>query len=137
GSFMRREGRPGTQATLNARLVDRQIRPLFNKQLRNEIQVIATVLSADQINDPGPLAAIGAAAALSISDVPWNGPVGCCTVGYVAGQYVANPSMQLLHEGGSELELTVAASKDAVLMVEAAGKELAEDVQDGAGELAQ
>jgi polyribonucleotide nucleotidyltransferase len=137
GSFMRREGRPGTQATLNARLVDRQIRPLFNKQLRNEIQVIATVLSADQINDPGPLAAIGASAALSISDVPWNGPVGCCTVGYIDGAYVANPSMQVLHDGGSELELTVAASKDAVLMVEAAANELPEDVMVGAIEFAQ
>jgi len=137
GSFMRREGRPGTQATLNARLIDRQIRPLFNKQLRNEIQVIATVLSADQVNDPGPLAAIGASAALSISDVPWNGPVGCCTVGYVDGAYVANPSMQVLHEGGSELELTVAASADAVLMVEAAANELPEDVMVGAIEFAQ
>src|SRR5690606_25837779 len=137
GSFMRRDRRPGTQATLDARHVHMQIRALFNKQLRHEIQVIATVLSAHQFNDPGPLAAIGAAAALSISDVPWNGPVGCCTVGYVAGQYVANPSMQVLHEGGSEMELTDAASKEAELMVEAAGKELAEDVQDGAGELAQ
>ena len=137
GSFMRREGRPATQATLNARQIDRQIRPLFNKQLRNEIQVIATVLSADQVNDPGPLAAIGASAALSISDVPWNGPVACCTVGYVAGAYVANPSMQVLHDGGSELELTVAASKDAVLMVEAAANELPEDVMVGAIEFAQ
>ncbi|HLU82230.1 MAG TPA: polyribonucleotide nucleotidyltransferase [Trueperaceae bacterium] len=137
GSFMRREGRPATQATLNARQIDRQIRPLFNKQLRNEIQVIATVLSADQVNDPGPLAAIGASAALSISDVPWNGPVGCCTVGYVDGAYVANPSMQVLHDGGSALELTVAASKDAVLMVEAAANELAEDVMVGAIEFAQ
>jgi len=137
GSFMRREGRPATQATLNARQIDRQIRPLFNKQLRNEIQVIATVLSADQVNDPGPLAAIGASAALSISDVPWNGPVGCCTVGYVDGAYVANPGMPVLHNGGSELELTVAASQDAVLMVEAAANELAEDVMVGAIEFAQ
>ena len=137
GSFMRREGRPGTQATLNARLIDRQIRPLFPKQLRNEIQVLVTVLSADQENDAAPLAAIGASAALSISDVPWNGPVACCTVGYQNGEYVANPSMKVLHEGESQLELTVAASDQAVLMVEAAAKELPEDVMVGAIEFAQ
>src|SRR5690606_13692250 len=95
------------------------------------------MLAADQVNDPGLLAAIGASAALSISDVPWNGPVGCCTVGFVDGAYVANPSMQVLHEGGSELELTVAASRDAVLMVEAAANELSEDVMVGAIEFAQ
>ncbi len=137
GSFMRREGRPGTQATLNARLIDRQIRPLFPKQLRNEIQVIATVLSADQENDPAPLAAIGASAALAISDVPWNGPTACCGVGHVDGQYVVNPSMKVLHEGGSQLELTVAATADAVLMVEAAADQLPEDVMVGAIEFAQ
>ena len=137
GSFMRREGRPGTQATLNARLIDRQIRPLFPKQLRNEIQVLVTVLSADQENDPAPLAAIGASAALHISDVPWNGPVACCSVGYQNGAYVANPSLQVLHEGESELELTVAASENAVLMVEAAAKQLPEDTMVGAIEFAQ
>jgi len=137
GSFMRREGRPGTQATLNARLIDRQIRPLFPKQLRNEIQVIATVLSADQVNDPAPLAAIGASAALAISDIPWAGPTACCVVGYHDGQYVLNPSMRDLHDGLSQLELTVAASADAVLMVEAAADELPEDVMVGAIEFAQ
>lgn len=137
GSFMRREGRPGVQGTLNARIVDRQIRPLFPKGLRNEVQVIVTVLSADQVNDPAPLAAIGASAALSISDIPWDGPTACCSVGFVNGEYVANPSMQLLFEGGSQLELTVAASKDAVLMVEAAADELPEDVMVGAIEFAQ
>ncbi len=137
GSFMRREGRPGIQGTLNARIVDRQIRPLFPKGLRNEVQVIVTVLSADQVNDPAPLAAIGASAALAISDIPWNGPTACCTVGYADGEYIPNPSMRLLHEGGSKLELTVAASKDAVLMVEAAANELSEDVMVGAIEFAQ
>src|SRR5690606_24004608 len=137
GSFLRREGRPGLQATLNARLIDRQIRPLFPKQLRNETQVIVTVLSADQVNDPAPLAAIGASAALAISDVPWNGPTACTTVGYVDGAYVANPSLRLLKDGGSQLELPVAASKDAVLMVEAAAGELPEDVMVGAIEFAQ
>ncbi len=137
GSFMRREGRPGIQGTLNARIVDRQIRPLFPKGLRNEVQVIVTVLSADQVNDPAPLAAIGASAALSISDVPWNGPTACCTVGFDGTDYLANPSMRRLHDGGSQLELTVAASKDAVLMVEAAADELQEDVMVGAIEFAQ
>ena len=137
GSFMRREGRPGLQATLNARIVDRQIRPLFPKGLRNEIQVIVTVLSADQVVDPAPLAAIGASAALSISDVPWDGPTACCTVGYVGGEYVANPSMESLSDGTSQLELTVAASQDAVLMVEAAANELPEEVMVGAIEFAQ
>ncbi|MEJ2287305.1 MAG: polyribonucleotide nucleotidyltransferase [Deinococcales bacterium] len=136
GSFLRREGRPGQQATLNARITDRQIRPLFPKQLRNEVQVICTVLSADQESDPGPLAAIGASAALSISDVPWNGPTACCIVGYKDGQYVINPSLQDLQDGASQLELTVAASKDAVMMVEAAASELPEDVMVGAIEAA-
>jgi polyribonucleotide nucleotidyltransferase len=136
GSFLRREGRPGQQATLNARITDRQIRPLFPKQLRNEVQVICTVLSADQQADPGPLAAIGASAALSISDVPWNGPTACCTVGYKDGEYVINPSLHDLQDGSSQLELTVAASKDAVMMVEAAASELSEDVMVGAIEAA-
>ena len=92
GSFMKREGRPGTQAILNARITDRQIRPLFPKTLRNEVQVIVTVLSADQVSDPGPLAAIGASAALSISNIPWDGPTACMNVGYVNGEYVLSPS---------------------------------------------
>jgi len=137
GSFMRREGRPALKATLNARIVDRQIRPLFPKQLRNEVQVIVTVLSADQVVDPAPLAAIGASAALAISDVPWGGPTACTTIGYVGGEYVASPSMESLINGESQLELTVAATKDAVLMVEAAATELSEDVMVGAIEFAQ
>ncbi len=136
GSFLRREGRPGQQATLNARITDRQIRPLFPKQLRNEVQVICTVLSADQVSDPGPLAAIGASAALSISNIPWNGPTACCMVGYQDGQYVINPSMEDVRNGTSQLELTIAASQDAVMMVEAAAQELPEDVMVGAIEAA-
>lgn len=135
GSFQRREGRPGNQATLNARVTDRQIRPLFPKGLRNEVQVIITVLSADQQNDPAMIAAIGASAALSISNIPWDGPTACVSVGYEQGQYVLNPTLQQLQ--GSALELTVAASKDAVLMVEASADELAEDVMVGAIEFAQ
>jgi polyribonucleotide nucleotidyltransferase len=128
GSFLRREGRPGTQATLNARITDRQIRPLFPKGLRNEVQVIVTVLSADQVNDPAPIAAIAASAALTISDIPWDGPTACAKVGYLDGGYVLNPTLQQLESGESGLELTVAASENAVLMVEASADELAEDI---------
>jgi len=135
GSFLRREGRPGTQATLNARITDRQIRPLFPKGLRNEVQVIITVLSADQQNDPAIAAAVGASAALSISNVPWEGPTACASVGYLGGEYVLNPTFQQLQS--SALELTVAASKDAVLMVEASAAELPEEVMAGAIEFAQ
>lgn len=135
GSFQRREGRPGTQAILNARITDRQIRPLFPKTLRNETQVIITVLAADQQNDPAPLAAIGASAALSISNIPWDGPTTCVGVGYVDGRYVLNPTFQQLEHSG--LELTVAGSKDAVLMVEAGAAELSEEVMVGALEFAQ
>jgi polyribonucleotide nucleotidyltransferase len=137
GSFMRREGRPANQATLNARLIDRQIRPLFPKGLRNEIQVIATVLSADQEQDPAPLCAIGASAALMLSDIPWNGPVACTQVGYLDDAYVVAPTLQQLADPANRLELTVAASSEAVLMVEAAADELPEDVMVGAIELAQ
>jgi len=136
GSFMRREGRPGNQATLNARQIDRQIRPLFPKGLRNEVQVIVTVLSADQQSDPGWIAAIGASAALAISDVPWNGPVACTDVGYIDGVIIA-PTLQQLADPRSRLELTVATSKEAVLMVEAAADELDEEVMVGAIEAAQ
>jgi polyribonucleotide nucleotidyltransferase len=135
GSFQRREGRPGTQATLNARITDRQIRPLFPKGLRNEVQVIITVLSADQQNDPAMVAAIGASAALSISNIPWDGPTACVSVGYNEGHYVLYPSLQQLET--SALELTVAASCEAVLMVEASADELPEEVMVGAIAFAQ
>lgn len=137
GSFMRREGRPGTQATLNARITDRQIRPLFPKDLRQEIQVIITVLSADQVADPGPLGAIGASAALSMSDIPWDGPLACANVGYVDGEYVLNPTLEQLQTGESRLELTVSITEDAVLMVEASADELDEETMVGAIEFAQ
>lgn len=137
GGFLRREGRPGNQATLNARITDRQIRPLFPKHLRNEIQVIITVLSTDQSIELGPLAATGVSAAISMSDIPWDGPTACVSVGYVDGKYVINPSMQQIKDNESQLELTVAASKDAVLMVEASADELDEDVMIGAIEYAQ
>jgi polyribonucleotide nucleotidyltransferase len=137
GSFQRRESRPGNQAILNARVTDRQIRPLFPEGLRNEIQVIITVLSADLENDPGIAAAIGASAALSISNIPWDGPTACASVGYKSGQYILNPTMKDLFDKTSDLELTVAVSKDALLMVEASSNELSEEVMVGAIEFAQ
>jgi polyribonucleotide nucleotidyltransferase len=137
GSFQRRESRPGNQAILNARITDRQIRPLFPEGLRNEIQVIITVLSADLENDPGIAASIGASAALSISNIPWDGPAACASVGYKNGQYIMNPTMKDLFDKTSDLELTVAVSKDALLMVEASSAELSEEVMVGAIEFAQ
>ncbi len=135
GSFQRREGRPGTRAVLNARITDRQIRPLFPKTLRNEVQVIITVLSADQVNDPGILGAIGASAALSISDIPWDGPTASVRVGYEDGEYILNPTTQQLET--SELDLLVAGTSDAILMVEAGANELSEEIMVGALEHAQ
>ncbi|MFO7168002.1 MAG: polyribonucleotide nucleotidyltransferase [Chloroflexota bacterium] len=126
GSVLRREGRPAESAILTARLTDRPLRPLFPEGYRNEVQVIVTTFSTDLINDPAPLSIIGASAALAISDIPFLGPVGAVQVGYLDGQLVINPPMQQMSE--SELDLVVAGTKDAVLMVEAGAKELPEDV---------
>lgn len=125
GSFFKREGRPTTTAILTARLTDRPLRPLFPKGYRNEVQVIITTFSIDMINDPGPLAIIGASAALAISDIPFAGPVGAALVGYLDGQLVMNPEMPDM--ANSRLDLVVAGTKDAVLMVEAGAHELTED----------
>jgi polyribonucleotide nucleotidyltransferase len=127
GGFIKREGRPGEQATLNARLTDRPIRPLFPKYYRNDIQIVNLVLSADQENDPGILSIIGASAALTISSIPFAEPVAAVKVGYLDGKIVVNPTMRQLHDE-SLLDLTVAGTRDAVLMVEAGVHELAEDI---------
>jgi polyribonucleotide nucleotidyltransferase len=134
GSFMRRESRPGEKAILSARITDRQIRPLFPKGYKFETQVILTVLSADQVNTPDILGPIGASVALSISDIPWDGPCATVRVGYVDGGYVLNPTLQQLET--STMELVVAGTKDAVLMVEAGAQELGEDIMVGAIEFA-
>jgi polyribonucleotide nucleotidyltransferase len=126
GSFMRREARPGEKAILAARLTDRQIRPLFPKGFRREIQVIITVLSADQVNTPDVLGPIAASAALALSDIPWAGPCATVRVGRLAGQFLINPTLQELE--ASDLDLVVAGTKDAVLMVEAGAKEMDEEV---------
>ncbi|TSA84609.1 polyribonucleotide nucleotidyltransferase [Deinococcus detaillensis] len=126
GSFHRREGRPGEKAILSARITDRQIRPLFPKNYRQETQVIITVISADGENTPDVLGPIGASAALSISDIPWEGPTACVRVGQIDGQFVINPTLSQLEH--SPMDLVVAGTKDAILMVEAGAKTVDEDV---------
>ena len=127
GGFIKREGRPGEQAILSARLTDRPIRPLFPKYYRNDVQIVNLVMSADQVNDPAILSIIGASAALHLSSIPFQGPVAAVRMGYIDGQLVVNPTMRQLYDE-SELELTVAGTRDAVLMVEAGASELPEDL---------
>ena len=129
GSFFKREGRPTTTAILTARLTDRPLRPLFPKGYRNEVQVIITTFAIDMVNDPGPMSIIGASAALAISDIPFLGPVGGVQVGFIDGQLVINPEMADM--ANSRLDLVVAGTKDAVLMVEAGAEELTEDAVAG------
>jgi polyribonucleotide nucleotidyltransferase len=126
GSFFRREGRPTTEATLAARLTDRPLRPRFPKGMRNEVQVISTILSVDQVNQPDIMTIIGASAALSISQIPFNGPVSATRIGYIDGELVVNPTFEQLHE--SKLDLTIAGSRDAIIMIEAGAKEVDESV---------
>src|ERR1051325_3398614 len=127
GGFIKREGRPGEQAILSARLTDRPIRPLFPKYYRNDVQVVNLVMSADQINDPAILSVIGASAALHLSSIPFQAPVGAVKMGYIDGKLVVNPTMRELYDE-SELEMTVAGTADAVLMVEAGAHQLSEDL---------
>ncbi|HEX4890937.1 MAG TPA: polyribonucleotide nucleotidyltransferase [Alphaproteobacteria bacterium] len=130
GGFFKREGRPTEKETLTSRLIDRPIRPLFVDGFRNETQVICTVLSHDMENDPDIVALIAASAALTISGIPFMGPIGGCRVGYKNGQYVLNPLIDDIKEG--QLDLVVAGTHDAVLMVESEAKELSEEVMLGA-----
>ncbi|MGH2506484.1 MAG: polyribonucleotide nucleotidyltransferase [Ktedonobacteraceae bacterium] len=126
GGFIKREGRATEHAILACRLTDRPLRPLFPKGYRNDVQIVVTVLSSDQENDSDVLGIIGASAALSLSDIPFTGPVGAVRVGYVDGQLVINPMESQLAE--SKLDLVIAGTTDAVMMVEAGAKELPEDV---------
>src|SRR5579883_1472513 len=126
GGFIKREGRASQNAILTCRLTDRPIRPLFPKGYKNEVQIIITVLSADQENDPDMLAINGASAALCISDIPFGGPIGAVRVGYINGEFVANPTFEQLKS--SRLDLAIAGTTDAVMMVEAGATELPEDV---------
>ena len=130
GGFFKREGRPSEKAILTCRLIDRPIRPLFPDGFNNEVQVIATILSVDPEIDPDVVSMVGASAALSISGVPFNGPIGAARVGFIDGEYVLNPSATQLEV--SALNLVVAGTKSAVLMVESEAQELTEEQMLGA-----
>ena len=130
GGFFKREGRPSEKETLTSRLIDRPIRPLFVKGFRNETQVICTVLSHDMENDPDIVAMIGTSAALTLSGLPFMGPIAGCRVGYIDGDYVLNPQIDELP--GSALDLVVAGTREGVLMVESEASELSEEVMLGA-----
>jgi len=125
GSFFRREGRPGEEAILAARLTDRPLRPLFPKGLRRDVQIVVTVLSADQENEPEILSIIGASAALGISDIPFDGPVGATRVGCIDGEFILNPTFSELSK--SALDLVVVGTKEAVVMIEAGAREVPEE----------
>ena len=126
GSFFRREGRPGTEAILSARLTDRSIRPLFPKGLHNEVQVIITVLSVDEEHPPETLGMVAASAALSISQIPFDGPIGACRVTWDGDNYSINPSFQ--SSGSADLNMVVASNRDAIMMVESGSVEVSEEV---------
>jgi polyribonucleotide nucleotidyltransferase len=130
GGFFKREGRPTERETLISRLIDRPVRPLFAEGFRNEVQIIATVLSHDLENDPDIVGLIASSAALTLSGIPFMGPVGAAKVAYINGAYVLNPTIDQIKE--SALELIVAGTGDAVLMVESEAKELSEDIMLGA-----
>jgi len=126
GSFFRREGRPAEAAILIARLADRPLRPLFPEDLRNEVQIILTALSSDSVHHIDILGINAASAALSISEIPWEGPVGAVRIGYIDGQFVVNPTIPQTAQ--SQLDLRVAGTADAILMVEAGANEVPEDL---------
>src|SRR5947208_5760339 len=130
GGYFKREGRPTERETLTSRLIDRPIRPLFAEGYRNETQVIVTVLSHDMENDPDVVALVATSAALTLSGIPFMGPIGAARVGYIASEYVLNPTLDELAD--TQLELVVAGTSDAVLMVESEAKELSEETMLGA-----
>src|SRR5579872_3090916 len=126
GGYIKREGRPSTEAILVSRLTDRPMRPLFPKGFRNDVQIMVTPLSVDQENDPDILAINGASTALHISDIPFDGPVGAVRMGYIDGRLFVNPTISDLEN--SRLDLIMAATKDAIVMVEAGASEVPEEV---------
>ena len=130
GGYFKREGRPTEKETLTSRLIDRPIRPLFAAGFKNETQVVITVLAHDMENDPDIVGMVAASAALTLSGVPFLGPIAAARVGYIGGQYVLNPTIDEMPE--SSLDLVVAGTADAVLMVESEAKELSEDIMLGA-----
>jgi len=130
GSFFKREGRPSEKETLVSRLIDRPIRPLFHKSYRNETQVVCTVLSHDMENDPDIVAMVGASAALTLSGLPFLGPIGGARIGFIDGEYVLNPTLAQMED--SRLDLVLAGTSEGVLMVESEAKELSEEQMLGA-----
>ena len=126
GGFIKREGRPSTKETLTARMIDRPLRPLFPDGYFQEVQVIASVLSADRENDPDIPAMIGASAALSISKIPFIGPIGACRLGRVNGEFLINPTHTQMET--SDINVLVGGRKEAINMLEVGAKELSEDV---------
>lgn len=130
GGFIKREGRPSEKAILTSRLIDRPIRPLFPKGYRNDVQVVATVLSVDPEVNPDTIAMIGSSIALSISSIPFNGPTGSVSVGLIDGEYILNPNLE--ERAKSEMYLVVSGTKDAIMMVEAGANVVSEDVMLGA-----
>lgn len=130
GGFIKREGRPSEKAILTSRLIDRPIRPLFPKGYRNDVQVVATVLSVDPEVNPDTIAMIGSSIALSISSIPFNEPTGSVSVGLIDGEFVLNPNLQ--ERADSDMYLVVSGTKDAIMMVEAGANEVSEDVMLGA-----
>ena len=124
GGFIKREGRPTDEATLSARIIDRPLRPMFDENLRNEIQVVNTVLSVDQDNSPVMAALFGSSLALGISEIPFDGPVCGVVVGKIGKEYLINPTVEELEK--SELNLTVAGTKNAICIVEAGANECSE-----------
>jgi polyribonucleotide nucleotidyltransferase len=133
GGFFRREGRPTTDAILTSRLTDRPLRPLFPKGMRNDVQVIMFTLSSDEVNPLDILAINVASAAVTISDIPWNGPVGAVRIGHVDGEFVINPTFEQID--ASDLDLRIAGTKDAILMVECGANEVSEETMVKALEL--
>jgi len=127
GSFMRREGQPSLPAVLASRLIDRPIRPLFPSDLRNDVVVTCTVMSVDYDCSPEVTAMIGVSACLSYSDIPWSGPIGCMEVGYVDGKIVMNPNQE--QRAASQMDVTVAATRDKVVMIEAGAKEIPDEIR--------
>ncbi|MBQ8697007.1 MAG: polyribonucleotide nucleotidyltransferase, partial [Clostridia bacterium] len=126
GGYLRREGRPGEKAILTSRVIDRPVRPLFPKDLRNDVSLSLTVMSVDPDCEPEVVAMIGASIALSISDIPWNGPIAGLHVGLCNGEIVLNPNAE--QRKVSDLQLTVAASHEKVVMIEAGANEVEDDV---------
>ncbi len=126
GGYIKREAKPSEKAILTSRCIDRPIRPLFPADLRNDCTVVATVLSVEQDNPPEVAAMIGTSVALSISDIPWNGPIGAVWLGLVDGEYVINPTVAQREK--SEMHVTLAGTKEKIVMIEAGGNEIAEDV---------